>query len=158
MSMHEKKLIASSTLKGISAMTIFANAAVRRIALSLCVVTATATAAMAYSPGHIQNITVTSRNGVSVMGQYYAPNRVSARYTRVCLVNDGPRERALTHSVTGINPLRARAFGGSSCANFPSYARVPFGLQDGTEPAQGSVPMVMSLSAFRGGIVTFVWH
>jgi len=139
-------------------MTIFTNTTVRRIALSLAAVAAAATGAMAYSRGHIQDITVNSRHGVSIMSQYYAPHRVPRRFTRVCLVNEGPRMRALTHAVAGINPLRARAFGGQSCANFPSHARVPFGLQDGREPAQSSVPMVMSLGAFKGGIVTFVWN
>lgn len=138
-------------------MTIFANAALRRIALSLCVVTATTTAALAYQPGFIHNITVTSRNGVSVMGEFYTPNRVPKRFTRVCLINRSRHERAFTHSVPGINPLFALPHR-MTCANFPSYARVPFGLQDGTEPAQSSVPMVMSLSAFRGGIVTFDWR
>ena len=139
-------------------MTISAKTTARRIAQSLCVLAATTTAAMAYQPGFIHNITVTSRNGVSVMGEYYTPNRVPLRFTRVCLINRSPRDRAFTHSVPGINPLRARAYGGMSCANFPSDARVPFGLQDGSEPAQSSVPMVMSLSAFRGGIVTFDWR
>ena len=42
-------------------MKIFANAAVRRIALSFCVITATVSTATAFAPGHIQDIYVTSR-------------------------------------------------------------------------------------------------
>jgi len=144
-------------------MTIFANAAVRRIAQGLCVVIAATGAAMAYSAGYnfIHDIHVTSGNrrlSRTIIREFFTPNRVPDRYTRVCLVNQGPRERAFTHSVTGINPLRAAPYGGRSCANFPSNLRVPFGLQDGSEPARSDVPMVMSLWAFKGGIVTFIWE
>lgn len=139
-------------------MTRKTQTALSRIAAGLCLTAVTATAALAFSEGRIQDISVNSRHGASVMSQFYAADRVSSAHTRVCLINTGPRERAFTHAVTGINPMRAPANGGKSCANFPSDARVAFGVQDGLEPAQTGVNMVMSLSAFKGGIVTFVWN
>jgi len=138
-------------------MTNTTRTALRRLTQGLCLTAITATAALAYSQGRIQDISVTSRHGASVMSQFYSADRVSPQHTRVCLINTGPRERAFTHAVTGINPMRAAANGGKSCANFPSNARVAFGEQDWLDPSKTGVNMVMSLSAFKGGIVPFVW-
>jgi len=48
-------------------------------------------------------------------------------------------------------------FAGSSPSCTPN-ARVAVGVEDGLGPAKTGGNMGMSLSAFKGGIVTFVWN
>ena len=127
------------------------------LGLALSALAATDGAAQSFDGGYIQTIQVTSNRGASEMDQFYSENTGSAAHTRVCLVNLGNAPRAFTHAVTGINPLTTTP-GTQSCANFSSDARVAYGMVDGVEPATPSRAMVMSLGAFAGGTVTFVWR
>ena len=115
-------------------------------------------AAQSFQPGFIQTLQVTSTRGASQMQQFYNEGtNGSSAVTRVCIANYGNVPRAFTHTVPGINALVAQP-GGQSCANFSANSRVAFGMVDGTEPAQANRAMVMSLSAFAGGTVSFVWQ
>ena len=89
------------------------------------------------------------------MTQSFAPGLFGADTVRVCLVSYGNRARAFSLPATGINPVVASAGGGQSCAILPAADRVALGKMDGREPAQAIRSRVMSLSAFRGGRVTF---
>lgn len=117
----------------------------------------TQTAAQSFSEGFIQTLQVTSTRGASQMHQIYNAGTRTQNITRVCVVNYGDVPRAFTHTVVGINPLVAQP-GGQSCANFSSDSRVAFGMVDGTEPAQANRAMVMTLGAFAGGTVNFIWQ
>lgn len=129
-------------------------------ATALVVVSAlsgTATA-QTFQPGYIQTLTVNSTRGGSEMDQFYIPDTgANTGVTRVCVMNLGAVQRAFTHTVAGINALVAQP-GSQSCANFSSASRVAYGMVDGTKPAQANRAMVMNLSAFAGGTVTFVWR
>lgn len=114
-------------------------------------------AAQGFQPGYIQTIDVTSRLGGSQMDQIYNAGTGASNITRVCMINLGSVSRSFTHAVPGVNALSAPS-GGQSCANFSADSRVAFGMVDGVEPATPGVAMVMSLGAFAGGTVTFLWR
>lgn len=80
---------------------------------------------------------------------------------RVCFVNNGPVQAALTHGIPGINPLSA-APGGQSCANFQSSARVAFTLVEISgsfpRPATPDRAFAYSLSPFEGDVMQLVWR
>jgi hypothetical protein len=136
----------SKTLRLVTTAAVLAGAAL------------TATTANAqFQAGYIQTLDVTSTRGASEMDQFYVEGTGSGAITRVCVVNLGQVPRAFTHTVAGINALVAQP-GNQSCANFSSESRVAYGMVDGTEPAQANRAMVMSLGAFAGGTVTFVWR
>ena len=105
----------------------------------------------------IQKISASSAAGTGSMTQRITKNTQAASLTRVCVINRSDRTKTFTHAVPNINALRA-APGGKSCANFPSNARVHFALFDNGQPVTAGVNMVMSLSAFAGGRVDFVWR
>ncbi|HRX35654.1 MAG TPA: hypothetical protein P5337_04595 [Aestuariivirga sp.] len=105
----------------------------------------------------IQKISATSAAGTGSMTQRITRNTQAASLTRVCVINRSDRTKTFTHAQPNINALRA-APGGKSCANFPSNARVHFALFDDGQPVTAGVSMVMSLSAFAGGRVDFVWR
>jgi len=113
--------------------------------------------AQTFDAGYIQTLNVTSTLGASQMHQIFTEGTGSQGITRVCVVNYGNVQRAFTHTVVGINPLVAQP-GSQSCANFSSGSRVAFGMVDGTEPAQANRAMVMTLGAFAGGTVNFIWQ
>lgn len=142
-------------------MSPFAMKAFRLAAATAVLVVAdlstTAVSAQTFQPGYIQTLHVTSTRGTSQMNQFYNEGTSSPRITRVCIANYGSVRRAFTHSVPGINALVAQP-GGQSCANFSSSSRVAFGMVDGLEPARANRAMVMSLKAFAGGTVSFVWQ
>lgn len=127
------------------------------LGLSIAALSAAGASAQSFQGGYIQTLEVSSNRGASQMDQFFSENTGASSRTRVCLVNLGSVPRAFTHAVTGINPLNA-APGAQSCANFSSDARVAYGMVDGVEPATPSRAMVMSLGAFAGGTVTFVWR
>lgn len=128
------------------------------VATTLAAAALSATQAAAqFQAGYIQTLEVTSTRGASEMDQFYVEGTGSGAITRVCVVNLGQVQRAFTHTVAGINALVAQP-GAQSCANFSSESRVAYGMVDGTEPAQANRAMVMSLGAFAGGTVTFVWR
>lgn len=106
----------------------------------------------------IQTLTVSSTKGGSLLHQYRKDGTVRPARTRVCLMNMSATPKAFTHAVPGVKTLRAAPLGGRACATFSSSDRVAFGLVDDGEPAQASKAMVMSLSAFKGGTVGFVWQ
>lgn len=113
--------------------------------------------AQAFEQGHIQTLDITSTRGASKMDQIFSEDTSDRSVTRVCMVNLGTVTRAFTHAVQGINPMRAEP-GDQTCANFSSADRVAYGMIDGNEPAQANRAMVMSLSSFAGGTVTFIWR
>ncbi|MBY4894027.1 hypothetical protein KUL25_14810 [Rhodobacteraceae bacterium N5(2021)] len=115
--------------------------------------------AQTFDAGYIQTLDVTSTRGASQMHQIFNAGTGGSNpaITRVCIANYGNVGCAFTHTVRGINPLVAQP-GSQSCANFSSNCRVAFGMFDGLEPAQANRAMVMNLSAFAGGTVSFIWQ
>lgn len=106
----------------------------------------------------IQRISATSAAGASSMDQLITRGTQSPTVTRVCLINRSNRAKTFAHSVPRINALQAGPFRGKSCANFSSSTRVHFALFDNGQPVTASRNMVMSLSAFAGGRVDFIWR
>ena len=106
-----------------------------------------------------RTIGVTTANGSSEkIVQTFTAGAVAADKTRVCLANRTLGHRAMTHNFTPpINPL-ATDPGQSSCANFPSNARVRFKPYTNTDPAKPAKALIYSLSRYDGGVLTLRWQ
>lgn len=129
-------------------------------ALALAAVTVLGLSGISHADGYrglIQTIKVSSSKGVSDMHQVFQPGTVRPHATRICLVNLSTSTKTMTHAVKGQGPMRA-APGRTACGHFNASRRLGFGLLDGQEPARPSVAMVMSLGAFAGGTVNFMWE
>ena len=73
---------------------------------------------------------------------------------RICLTNLTGQPKAITHGVSGINPLTAPTYKSGSCANFSAKLRLHISFVD-----RGGIKKrdAMSLSQYAGDIVVFEW-
>ncbi|MCB1409027.1 MAG: hypothetical protein KDK22_05565 [Rhodobacteraceae bacterium] len=107
---------------------------------------------------YVQTINITTVNGnVEKLVQSIRPGAVKPGVTRICLVNEKGGTRILAHDIANINPMIARP-GQSSCANFPSNARVQFKAYTNTDPAKPAKALIYSLSRYDGGVLTLRWQ
>jgi len=106
---------------------------------------------------YVQTIRITTRNGSTErLVQSFRRHSVRPGLTRVCLINHKGGLRSLVHGVSNINPLRAQSRG-STCANFPSNARVTFVPYTNSDRARPAKKLVYSLSRYDGGMLNLSW-
>lgn len=107
---------------------------------------------------YVQTINITTVNGsVEKLVQSIRPQAVKPGVTRICLVNEKGGPRILAHDIANIHPMIARP-GQSSCANFPSNARVRFKPYTNTDPAKPAKALTYSLARYDGGVLTLRWQ